>query len=59
MMFANRGLLRTRSIAMRSFSSSLLVPLAIKDDVPTEIDNQHISTAVHAKLQAEYAAFNE
>ena len=59
MMFARRGMLRTRPMAMRNFSSSLLVPLAIKADAPTEIDNAHISAAAHDQLQARYAAFNE
>lgn len=39
MMFTSRAMLRTRSVAIRNFSSSLLVPLAIKADAPSEIDN--------------------
>ena len=40
-------MLRARPVAMRNFSSSLLVPLAVKAEAPTEIDNQHISEAAH------------
>mmetsp|Transcript_22195 Transcript_22195/g.29692 ORF Transcript_22195/g.29692 Transcript_22195/m.29692 type:complete len:231 (-) Transcript_22195:238-930(-) len=57
-MFARRAL-AARPTAMRSFSSSLLVPLAARAEVPAEIESQHISEAAHALLQEKYAAFNE
>lgn len=44
---------------MRTFSSSLLVPLANKPEMPAEIKANHITEAAHQKLQQEYAVFNE
>ena len=55
----SRRVLAARPTAVRHFSSSLLVPLAVRADAPAEIEANHISEAAHAKLQEEYAVFNE
>ena len=57
--FARRTLLASRPTAQRFFSSSLLVPMSAKAEVPAEVQSTPMSDAAHETLLANYAAFNE
>lgn len=59
MMMTGRRALAFRPAAMRNFSSSLLVPLATKPEVPAEIESNSISEYAHNQLLESYAVFNE
>ena len=59
LMAGRRSLTQKSLTSMRSFSTSLLVPLQHKVEAPAEIEASHISDHAHAQLLAEHAAFNE
>ena len=46
----SRRILAARPTAVRHFSTSLLVPLAVRAEVPAEIEANNISEAAHLKL---------
>ena len=50
MMMTGRRTLALRPAAIRNFSSSLLVPLATKAEVPAEIESNSISEYAHNQL---------
>lgn len=56
--FARRALLRPNMV-VRNFSSSLLVPLQAKMDIPAELENRNISEYAYSQQLEKYAAFNE
>ena len=59
LMAGRRGLIQKSLTSMRSFSTSLLVPLEHKVEAPAEIEASLISDHAHAQLLAGHSAFNE